>query len=141
MPRVGFLLFTIIVCLQASAGFAPENKLIPPKILTIVVGADGKISMGRDTLLTTELAKEIKNRLWKSFLGTDRMHDVIKLEISGEASPTIRTAVIEAIHEGQKMALKEICVEKHKKYFEDLSSSHQQKIKKQFPVLFQTDYS
>jgi len=98
MPRVGFLLFIIIVCLQASAGFPVEKKGIPPKILMIVVGADGKISMGRDTLLTTELAKEIKNRLWKSFLGTDRMHDVIKLEISGEASPTIRTAVIEAIH-------------------------------------------
>jgi hypothetical protein len=141
MHRTAFLLFTIILCIQASAISLHEKKSYPAKILTITVTESGKIVMGRDTLITSELAKEIKTRFWKSFLGTDRMHDAIKLEYSGEVSPAVRTAVIDAIHEGQKMALKEVCLEKYKKFYEDMSSSHQEKIKKQFPVLFQTDYS
>jgi hypothetical protein len=36
--------------------------------------------------------------------------------------------------------LKELCLEKHKKLFEDINGRQQEKIRKQFPVLFQTHF-
>ena len=44
------------------------------------------------------------------------------------------------IKEGQKKALVSVCLQKYKKTFDSLDEKKQEKLKKQFPVLFQTDF-
>ncbi|HMU46765.1 MAG TPA: hypothetical protein PKC72_10380 [Chitinophagaceae bacterium] len=110
------------------------------KIITIVATADGMVYIGNDSMTTEELTKELKTRFWKSYLGSGKLYDRIKLSFEGEVLMGTRGAVMDAIAEGQKLALKDICLEKHKKLFEDLSAKQQAKLKKQFPILFQTDF-
>jgi len=45
------------------------------------------------------------------------------------------------VHEGQLAALNAICLEKFKNRYDDLDSKKKEKLKKQYPVLFQTEYS
>jgi len=48
--------------------------------------------------------------------------------------------VLKEIQEGQRRALTELCLLKYKNRFENIEQRKQEKLKKQFPVLFQTDY-
>mgnify|MGYP003443307600 CR=1 FL=1 len=69
------------------------------------------------------------------------MHHKIKLVKTDPHIPDLVTdAVINEIKEGQKRALIELCLQKHRKLYESLSPKQQEKLKKQFPVLFQTSY-
>lgn len=107
------------------------------KYLTITITPNGEIFIGRDTIYVDKLAAELQNRLWKSWLGTGRMYDSIIVQFSGEVLMGIKGSVLDAIKEGQQKALEEICVEQYKQEYEKLAASRQQKVKKQFPVLFQ----
>jgi len=51
-----------------------------------------------------------------------------------------RSAAMDAIKSAQQKALTEVCLEKHKKRFDDLNENQRNKIKKQFPVLFQQTF-
>jgi len=82
----------------------------------------------------------LQKRLWKSYLGTGEMYDAVHLEIAKAARTDIISNVKKAIKEAQGKALIDVCLQKHKKLFNDLSSRQQEKIVKQFPVLFQQDY-
>ena len=110
------------------------------KIITINIDEKGRIFIGKDTLTTDQLSDELQKRLWGSYMGTDRMYDAIHLEFSSVVSESILAGVKKAIHEGQKKALTDLCLQKHKKLFEDLNSHQQRKIRKQFPVLFQQGF-
>jgi len=48
--------------------------------------------------------------------------------------------VVKEIQEGQRKALTQVCLQKYKNLFERIDSKKQAKLKKQFPVLFQTHY-
>lgn len=73
--------------------------------------------------------------------GLGLMHHQMKLVEADPHIPDLVTdAVINEIKEGQKRALTELCLQKHRKLYENLSSKQQEKLKKQFPVLFQTSY-
>jgi hypothetical protein len=126
------LLFTV------TNSFATTHlPLRQEKILTVVVDSHGYNLMGRDTLTNDKLESEIKERLWKSYLGTGKMYDRIDLQMRGDVAPSVKTAAIEAIKKGQDKALAEYCVLKHKNSFDKLSAKDQEKIRQHYPVLFQ----
>jgi hypothetical protein len=111
------------------------------KIITIKVNTSGIISVGRDTITSDDLAMYIRERLFKSYTGTGKMYDGIKLVKDGEPQIIVFDIVVKEIAKGQQKALNELCLEKYKRLFENISGRQQEKLKKNFPVLFQTDYS
>jgi hypothetical protein len=52
----------------------------------------------------------------------------------------VKNSAMDAIQKAQKKVLTEVCLEKHKKLFESLSIRQQEKIRRQFPVLFQESF-
>ena len=54
------------------------------KIITVKVNTAGIIYVGRDTISSDELALYIRQRLFKSYTGTGKMYDGIKLVKDGE---------------------------------------------------------
>jgi biopolymer transport protein ExbD len=139
MVRFFLAAFTILVILPAKA-VSFTKSFSPKKIITVTVDEKGYVFIGKDTLTPDELPDELQKRLWKSYMGTDKMYDAIRLEFSGEVTASIKGSIKNAIHEGQKKALTDLCLQKHKKLFEDLGNRQQRKIRKQFPVLFQQEY-
>jgi len=125
------LLFTV------TNSFANHKSLPQEKILTVVVDSRGFNVMGRDTLMNDKLESEIKERLWKSYLGTGKMYDRIDLQTHGDVAPSVKEAAIDAIKKGQEKALAEYCVLKHKNSYDKLSAKDQAKIRQHYPVLFQ----
>jgi hypothetical protein len=131
-----FLSFTFLfVNKKANA-----STSLAGKIITVKVNTAGIISVGRDTISSDDLALYIRERLFKSYTGTGKMYDGIKLVKDGEPENVVFEIVRKEITNGQKKALTELCLEKYKRLFEDISSRQQDKLKKNFPVLFQTTY-
>lgn len=117
------------------------NKLPVEKILQVTVDETGTISVGRDTVGSDKLARYIQERLFKSYLGTGQMHSKIKFSREGINVPDlVIQVVLKEIQEGQRRALSELCIQKYKTLFDNIGKRKQEKLKKQFPVLFQTDY-
>jgi hypothetical protein len=122
---------------------AAANHTTPgdKKILTVVINENGAVSVGRDTLSADNLARYIQERLFKSYLGTGKMQDAITLKKNSDAIPDMVTdVIIQEIKEGQKKALTEICLQKYRKGFDSIDERKQDKLKKQFPVLFQQEF-
>ena len=135
-----FFLISLFFASVSSKAIGSIQKNNPKKIITVSVNEKGWVIMGRDTLSIDQLTDELQKRLWKSYLGTGEMFDAIRLEFSGQPPMVIQKSVKDAIKEAQRKALIDISVQKHERKFEDISSRQQKKIKKQFPVLFQTSY-
>jgi hypothetical protein len=110
------------------------------KIITVKVNSSGMITVGRDTIGSDDLALYIRERLFKSYTGTGKMYDGIRFVIEGNPQAAVTEVVLKEIANGQKKALIELCIEKYKRVFEDISTRQQGKIRKNFPVLFQTNY-
>ncbi len=136
---VGCLLFFSTLLLFANRTSATSNPSAQ-KIITIKVNQSGIISVGKDTISSDELANYIRGRLFKSYTGTGKMYDALKLIKDGEPQDVVFEVIVKEIATGQKKALTELCLEKYKKLFEHISSRQQAKLKKNFPVLFQTTY-
>ena len=64
------------------------------KILLVQINDIGIISVNRDTVSSDILARYIQERLFKSYLGTGKMHSRIKLEKMNENVPDMVTEVI-----------------------------------------------
>jgi hypothetical protein len=139
MVRFFLAALTILSIVPAKANTNIPD-FFPKKIITVTIDDKGHVFIGKDTLTSMELPDEIQNRLWKSYLGTDKMYDAIHLDFKGEVPMNTKDNIKKAIHEGQKKALTDLCLQKHKKLFDDLNGNQQRKIRKQFPVLFQKDY-
>ena len=136
MRHILFLFLLAIVCWQPLLATNPVEKS-PTRTITITIDADGFAYIGRDTINIDKLAAELQQRLWKSWLGTGKMFDSIRIIFSGEVLMGVRGSALDAIKEGQDRALKEICIQQYKRTYERLTSSQRRKVKKQFPVLFQ----
>ncbi len=131
------ILFTLISVLRSSAAILLTSE----KILLVTVDEIGAITVNSDPVGSDILANYIQERLFKSYMGTGDMHDRIKLEKAGNDIPDLITEVIiKEIKEGQKKALTSLCLSKYKQLFTDLDKKRQEKLQKQFPVLFQTDF-
>ena len=113
----------------------------PEKILLVQVDEIGMIKIGRDTLGSDQLARYIQERLFKSYMGTGQMHDRIRLEKTDPQVPApVMEVIIHEIKEGQRRALSELCVQRYRKSYEELDKKKKDKLKKQFPVLFQQTF-
>jgi hypothetical protein len=134
-------LFFLLLTIVGNLNYSSAATLPPEKTLHIKVNESGVISVGRDTLLADDLARYLQHRLFKSYTGTGEMQDKIKLEkISNDVPDMVIEVVIKEIQEGQRKALTELCLLRYKKLFENIEQRKQDKLRKQFPVLFQTDY-
>lgn len=103
-----------------------------------MVDETGTVTVGRDTVNADNLARYVQERLFKSYMGTGQMHDQIVLKKKTDDVPDMVTEVIlKEIQEGQKRALTELSLQKYRKTFDGLEKKKQDKLKKQFPVLFQ----
>lgn len=141
MLRYAFLFGFIITCLHASACLRPDEKLPAEKTLQVTVNETGIVTVGGDTVSTDYLARYIQERLFKSYMGTGLMHSKIKfLKTTDNVPDMVVQVVLKEIQEGQRRALTELCLQKYKKLFSAIDKRKQDKLKKQFPVLFQTDY-
>ena len=136
MFRIVFLFVFSVTNLKASPILLPAEK-----ILQVTVDESGTISVGRDTIGSDELARYIQERLFKSYMGTGQMHDKIKFLKANEAVPDmVIQVVLKEIQEGQQKALTQVCLQKYNNRFENVDKKKQDKLRKQFPVLFQRDY-
>ena len=141
MLRCGFFFMLCLACRIFPADATPIKEINAEKILLVTLQETGLITVGNDMVGSDELARYIQERLFKSYMGTGLMHHKIKLVKTDPHIPDLVTdAVINEIKEGQKRALTELCLQKHRKLYENLSPKQQEKLKKQFPVLFQTNY-
>ena len=68
------------------------------------------------------------------------MLNTIILHLDDGVSEEIKNEVMSAIKIGQEKTLTVLSLHKYKKRFEDIGTSKQDKIKKNFPVLFQNSY-
>jgi biopolymer transport protein ExbD len=140
MVRFVIVAVILVFAVMPAKAITYGKSIFSKKILIVTVDEKGHVFIGKDTLTSGELSDELQKRLWKSYMGTDKMYDAIHLEFNGEVPMNIKGSVKNAIHEGQKKALTDLCLQKHKKLFEHLSIRQQRKIMKQFPVLFQQEY-
>ena len=141
MFRYAFLFVFSIAYMKASAYLPPPEKLLAEKILQVTVDETGTIAVGRDTVGSDNLARYIQKRLFKSYMGTGLMHSKIKFSKVNENVPDmVIQVVLEEIKQGQKRALTDLCLQKYKNFFSSIDKRKQDKLRKQFPVLFQTDY-
>lgn len=136
MVRVLLLLIvTSIINVLAIAG-----DILFQKTVTIHVNEKGQVTIDRVTMYTDDLAKEVQQRLWRSYMSTGKMVSAINLTFDEAVSGETRNEVLFSIKTAQEKTLTVLSLHKHKKRFENISSSKQEKIRKQFPVLFQREY-
>jgi len=119
---------------------ASTPDLSKKRIIAISVNETGLAFISKDTLTFDQLTTELQKRLWKSYMGTGKMYEVIRLQFTGRVPAVVQEGAANAIKKAQQNALIEICLEKHKKLYESLSEGQQRKIRKQFPALFQSGY-
>jgi biopolymer transport protein ExbD len=139
MFRYSFVIISLL-SFGAPAMAADHHPVQKEKIITIRVMPNGNIYMDKDTLTSDMLGKILQERLWKSYTGTGKMYSSIKLIFEGEVLMGTKGAVLDAIKDAQQKALTELCLQKHKKTFDSITSRQKNKIRKQFPVLFQEQY-
>ena len=132
------LAVTIAICFFVNN--AKASNSFAEKIITVKVNTSGIVTIGRDTVSSDGIAAYIRDRLFKSYTGTGKMYDAIKLVIDGEPQAVVMEVILKEIARGQKKALNELCIEKYKKLFDDISARQQEKLKKNFKVLFQESY-
>jgi hypothetical protein len=131
------------LCLFAFLSFKQQKINAAPiteKIITVNVNGSGIITVGRDTISSDDLAMYIRERLFKSYTGTGKMYDAVKLVVNSDPQSVVLEKIKKEITNGLKKTLNELCLEKYKKLYDDLSSRKQSKLKKNFPVLFQNSY-
>lgn len=136
-----FLLILAVFCAGLIHAGKPAG-VAEEKVLLVKIDEIGLIRIGRDTLSADQLARYIQERLFKSYLGTGQMYDRIKFE---KQDPQVPEAVVEVIlkeiRTGQQKALQELCLQKFSKTWEMLDDKKQSRVRKQFPVLFQQDFT
>ena len=142
MLRTVLFIFLLTTSLSSPASLHPDKSSSEEKNLFINVDEIGIISIGRDTVSSDELAWYLQERLFKSYMGTGKMYNkILLIKPEGDVPEMVMEVVLTEIKTGQQRALKELCLQKHKDFFENISQRQQEKLKKQFPVLFQTNYS
>jgi len=130
-----------LLALTALLSFSVMGKAPAEKILLVQIDDIGIISVNRDTVSSDILARYIQERLFKSYLGTGKMHSRIQLKKMNDNVPDMVTEVIvNEIKEGQKKALTEVSLQKYRRTYDSLEKRQQEKLKKQFPVLFQENF-
>ena len=88
-----------------------------------------------------ELGTEIHKRLWRSFMGNDKMPESIAVIYEGEVNDETKAETGKAVKEAQQRTLTMYALFKYKKKYEDLTDSKKSKIREKLPVLFQQEFN
>lgn len=135
-------LFLLILSCSLGISLQANDPLPPVKVLLVKVDEIGLVTVGRDTVGSDHLARYIQERLFKSYLGTGQMYDLIRFEKADTYVPEeLSQVVIREIRTGQEKALQVLCLQKFRKTYEMLDHKKKQKLQKQFPVLFQDQFT
>jgi len=133
------LFLSLMTALLVSEVDAAEPE---QRVLYITINQAGRITVGGgDTIDVSDVAKQVKDALFKSSLGNRKYYKISISQLGGNISLSALKGLSEKVSEGQLMALNAICLEKFKRLYSDLDQKKQEKLKKQYPVLFLTDYS
>ena len=133
-----FLLLPGLIFGLLSAAHPPAAE----KVLQVKVDEFGLVTVGRDTVSADQLARDIQERLFKSYLGTGQMHDRIIFETGDAFVPeAVATVIVNEIRAGQQKALQVICLQKFNKTYDMLDKKKQARLHKIFPVLFQPSFN
>ena len=111
------------------------------KTVTIHVNEKSELTIDGVSVYSDNLAKEIQQRLWRSYMSNGKMLQSIVFRMDQGVPDGTKTMVLDAIKTAQSKTLTVLSLHKHKKRFEDIGSTKQDRIRKQFPVLFQDNYS
>jgi hypothetical protein len=136
--RSASLFIIIAFIFNIQSGHAVIRSPATEKILLIRVDEIGIVSVGRDIISADKLARYIQERLFKSYMGTGKMHDRIILEKTDASVPgPVLEVILAEIKSGQERALRELCTQKFSKPFDAIDPKKQDRVKQKFPVLFQ----
>jgi hypothetical protein len=136
MHLLSLLMLSFI--LQSSP--AVSLPVFAEKIINITVDARANIAIDGVAIEADMLAKQLQQRLWRSYMVNGKMADAIHLRWDESISDIHKKSIIDAIKEAQEKALTVLCLHKHKKKFENINSRQHARLKKQFPILFQQSY-
>lgn len=140
--KPAYLVLILVTSLFYLGSLASSRSLhFLQKTIEIAVDAKGKAMIGKDSFDMEGLSHELQQRFWKSYLGTGKMQDRVQLKFIGNVPTTFRNDALAAIKKAQQDALIDLCLQLHKKKFEDLSPKQQQKIKTKYPILFQQNFT
>ena len=109
-------------------------------IIIITIDERGQASIGKDSFDTEGLTAELQKRFWGSYLGTGKMQEAVKVENAGVVPVGFQKSIFDAVKKAQQTALTDLCLQLHKKKFEDLTPKQKSKIKTKFPILFQQKF-
>ncbi|HVT85608.1 MAG TPA: hypothetical protein VHD35_10420 [Chitinophagaceae bacterium] len=113
---------------------------IPQEVILISVHSDNMALIGKDTFDLEGLTHELQQRFWKSYLGTGKIPVELKVHYDNNPTATEQKTITDAIKKAQRNALTELCLQLHKKTFDELPERQQNKIRKQFLALFQQKF-
>lgn len=138
-PKLFFILVLFLLSISTRAG----DCLIPPafrEIILVSVQSESQAVIGKDTFDMEGLAQEIQQRFWRNYLGTGKIS--VELKVLYATTPTVHeeSIVTTAIKKGLQNVLTELCLQLHKKTFDELSERQKDRIKKHFPTLFQQQF-
>lgn len=132
----------IVLCHLAIRARAEKYFTLPysHEFILISVQSENEAVIGKDTFDMEGLTHEIQERFWRNYLGTGKIS--IQLKVDYNTTPTAgeEKTVTTAIKKGLQNALTELCLQLHKKTFDELTQRQQDKIKKHFPALFQQKF-
>jgi len=131
------ILAMLIVCSTSCISF---NTLSAQKTVGIHVDARNHITIDGIDPATDDLAKEVQQRLWRSYMSNGKMVHSITVQMDTTVKEETKNEVLFAVKTAQEKTLTVLSLHKYKKRFEDIGGKKQEKIKKQFPVLFQREY-
>lgn len=133
-----------MVCLQIFAilllsafTLTSSQQTVQQKTISIRVDEKGVVMIDRVKIQRERLANELEQRLWRSYVTNSMMPKNIQLILEDSPSPALKQEFKEAIKKGQERTLAILSLHKYKKRFEDIGAAKQQRLMKQFPVLFQ----
>lgn len=135
MPGIKLFLLALLIVSISRANQLPFQKTV-----VIHVNEKAEVMIDQAKYFTDDLAREVQQRLWRSYMTSGKMVQSIQLSFDAAVSEELKKEVLFNIKTAQEKTLTVLSLHKHKKRFENISSNKQEKIRKQFPVLFQTKY-
>ncbi|MBL0334886.1 MAG: hypothetical protein IPP73_06100 [Chitinophagaceae bacterium] len=122
--------------IPVAAAHSPIIKTVTVKVL-----ADQQCFIDGYKVNFWELGTELHKRIWRTFMGNDKMPDNVLVVYEGDVNDETKSATLKSVKEAQQRTLTMYALFKYKKKYEDLADNKKEKIKKLFPILFQQDFA
>lgn len=134
--RLLFLALLFSILPGVSQATPPEQR-----VLYITVTEAGRVTVGGgDSIDVSDVPKQVKDALFKSSLGNRKYYKISITRVGENIPDGTLNSLNDMIRQGQQAALDAICLEKFKQLYSELDDKKQEKLRKQYPVLFQREY-